>query len=348
MTRLIQLFILFLITLLISCDSDSKVIAPDVSNIDIDLEVQRFDEALSNIDTLNIHQSYVELNQRFPELTELYFKRLVPLYNNNQDSFYHNLKGFLTDKRIRSIATTTQETYPDLNFLNKEITSALKFYKYYFPNKVLPEFYSFYSEFSYQPIIFNGRLDKDAIGIGLDMFLGNDFDYKSIDPTNPVFSSYLARTYNKEHLTKKTIDVLVEDIVGQPPGKRFIDQMINRGKKTFVLKMLLPFVHDSIIHEYTQEQLSWVDKNELQIWDFFLEQNIMYETNHFKITKYLDYSPSSKGMPTESPGRTGSYMGYKIVEAFMNRNEDVTVQELINYKDSQQLLERSKYKPKRK
>jgi len=272
----------------------------------------------------------------------------VPLYDNNKDTLFNRIQSFLKDNRIKKLNDTISAIYPDLKFLSKELEPALKYYKYYFPKKELPEFYSFFSEFAYQPIIFNGSRNNNAIGIGLDMFLGEDFDYKKIDPANPVFSAYLTRTYNKDHMSKKAIDVIVEDLVGVPPGKRFIDKMINRGKKIYISKKLQPFVADTIIFEYTPSQLDWVNKNQLQMWDFFLEQNIMYETNHFKITKFLDYSPTTKGMPAESPGRTASFIGYKIVEAYMQRQKETTLEELIGIRNSQQILEKSKYKPRRR
>lgn len=72
------------------------------------------------------------------------------------------------------------------------------------------------------------------------MFLGRNYPYKNIDPTNPNFSGYLTRTFDKDYLTKKTIDLIVEDITGSPGGVRLLDYMVHNGKKLYLLKKFLP------------------------------------------------------------------------------------------------------------
>ena len=52
-------------------------------------------------------------------------------------------------------------------------------------------------------------------------------------------------------------------------------------------------------------------------------------------------------MPTEAPGRTGDYIGWQIIRAYMKRYPETTLSDLIKMNDSQTILEKSKYKPKR-
>lgn len=55
--------------------------------------------------------------------------------------------------------------------------------------------------FAYQGFIFDDN-GADGLAIGLDMFLGGKFPY-SILGTKKMFSNYMTRTYNKDHLYKK-------------------------------------------------------------------------------------------------------------------------------------------------
>jgi hypothetical protein len=180
------------------------------------------------------------------------------------------------------------------------------------------------------------------------MFLGNNFDYKNIDPTNPAFSEYLSRSYNKDHIVKKSLDILMEDIMGQPSGKRFLDLIIHKGKQLYIAQHILPTASDTVVFEFSEKQWTWLNDNELEIWSFFLEKNLLYETNHLKINKYVNNSPNSPGMPAEAPGRTACYIGYQIVKAFMNKKPEMTLIDLIQYSDAQKLMEISKYKPNRR
>ena len=50
-------------------------------------------------------------------------------------------------------------------------------------------------------------------------------------------------------------------------------------------------------------------------------------------------------MPKDAPGRTGDFIGKKIVESFMRKNPDTDIHTLIGYKDAQAFLEKSRYRP---
>ena len=321
--------------------------APDVSDIDVKLELIRYDKELSDVDPEQSMDSYLKLVAAYPNITDLYFKRLMNLHHAHKDTFYNRLTEFVSDERIKILSEKVETEFKDFSKEKKELTQAFKYFKYYFPDRTIPRIYTLYTEFAFQTFIFSDTENRDAIGISLDMFLGQDFNYKRSNPSNPAFSDYLTRSFNKDHITKKAVEMAVEDVMGPPPGKRFIDIMMHQGKKLYILEKLMPMVMDTVIHEYSASQMKWAKENELQMWDFILEQKLMYEANNLKISKYLQPSPTSKGMPSLSPGRTGSYMGYRVVSAFMNRNE-MNLQSLIDFKDAQLLLEKSKFRPARK
>ena len=180
------------------------------------------------------------------------------------------------------------------------------------------------------------------------MFLGSDFDYKEVDPRNPVFSDYLTNSYNKNYIVRNAIEFIISDLMGQDGGKRMLDQMLYNGKRLYITEQILPWVSDSIIMEYTSDDMNWVENSELQIWDYFLENNLIYETNHLKINKFINPSPNSPGMPADAPGRTATYIGWQIVKSYMQRHPEKSLQELISLEESQKLLELSRYKPKRR
>jgi len=100
--------------------------------------------------------------------------------------------------------------------------------------------------------------------------------------------------------------------------------------------------------EYTADQTEWVKSNELEMWAFFFDQELFYESNTMKINKYIQPSPTSPGMPEIAPGRTANYVGWQIVNAYMKRNSDTTLEELIQLRDSQEIMDKSRYKPKQK
>jgi hypothetical protein len=188
---------------------------------------------------------------------------------------------------------------------------------------------------------------NNSIAVGLDFYLGDHFPYLQIDPSNPNFSKYMTRTFNRDHLVMKSMKLLVQDMLGKPAGNKMLDHMIHYGKELYLLDRLLPYTPDSVKLEYSQEQVNWCEDNELGIWSVFIQDNLLYSTDWGKFRKLVEYSPTSPGMPKESPGRTANWIGWKIVEAYMKRFPETTPDELIMNLDAQAILDGSRYKPKR-
>ena len=320
---------------------------PDVSGIQADVKIHRTEKELSKLQNIDEVDKIIK---NHPAFYNLYFKEILKFPDDtNRDSLFNNLHQFTTDSISKDLFEKVERKYTDFSDVKTQADQMYRYLTYYFPEKAsIPNLYTFVSEFGYQIFIFQDDNNKDGIGIGLDMFLQPDINYKMIDPDNTNFSDYITRTWNRDHIVKKIADLHVADIVGEAPGHRLIDQMIHNGKMLYITDLLLPLVHDSIIMEYTGNQLKWCQENELQMWSFFFDRKLFYESNPAKTSKYINPSPKSPDMPDAAPGRTANYIGWQIVRAYMERYPSTSLKNLIDLKDSQVLMEKSKYKPKQK
>ncbi|MBK9736084.1 MAG: hypothetical protein IPO92_14460 [Saprospiraceae bacterium] len=342
MNRLIPLA--FIIVALFSC-TRKKI--PDVSHLTSDVQIIRTE---NDIMMLKDKSSFEKLFVSHPAFYDIYLKEVLQINTKtNSDSSYRRFDAFIKDSLIVDLASKVQKRYKDLSNLKHDIDQMYRYAQYYFPNQIfVPKIYTFISEFAYQMFIIQDDDGNDGIALGLDMFMSPDIDYKLINPDNTNFSDYITRTWNQDNIVKKIVDLHVNDLLGEAPGSRLLDQMIHQGKAMYISKLLLPLVHDSIITEYTGKQMAWCAENELQMWSFFFDQKLFYESNPVRIGKYINPSPNSPDMPPSAPGRTASYIGWKIVNAYMERYPDTSLNELIDMKDSQALMDKSKYKPKQK
>jgi hypothetical protein len=111
---------------------------------------------------------------------------------------------------------------------------------------------------------------------------------------------------------------------------------------------ILPDVADSTKIRYTTEQLKWCHEFESKIWGYFLEQNLLYETDYQKIQKYLTEAPFTPGLgeKNESAPKLAVWTGWQIVRKYMDKHPDVTLPQLMADKDAQKLLNESGYHPK--
>jgi hypothetical protein len=340
----LQILLLMALSSIFSCKEEKSI--PKVDHINVNMEVVRFDQLLFGIDTNNLETNLKNFAKNYPSFYPLYFKNVLPL-TDDSTKLGVAVKAFINDKQIRNLYDTTQIALKDWSKVEADMKRAFQYIKFHIPTFEAPRIYTFISEFGMQRFLFSDR-NKDGLGIGLDMFLGNQFPYKNIDPTNPNFSGYLTRTFNKDHIVPKSMDLLIDNMVESPTSAKLLDIMIHNGKKLYLKQLFLPATADTLIYEYTPAQMEWVKNNELEIWSFFADQNLVYESVPNKIAKYLNPSPSAPGMPSEAPGSTANYIGLKIIEAYLQKFPNTTIEQLINLKDAQKILELSKYKPKRK
>ena len=325
------------------CSSERHV--PDVSNIKVDVAIKRYDQALFSIDTSNVAVGLENLGKKYPEFQKIFLDDVIkasdPRYAPEGTVKY--VEGFLKHPAVHRLYDTCQVLYSDMNDIKADFDQAFRFFKYYFPKKEVPDITTFISEYSYGVFVYG----ENSLGVGLDFFLGENYPYLKYNKGNPNFSDYLTRTFSKKYLVEKTVKAYIDDLVGEPGGKRLLDIMVNNGKKLYLLDQFLPYAPDSIKLEYTQKQVEWCNDNELEMWAHFLKEDLLYTTKWDKMRKLVDYSPNSPGMPPEAPGRTANFMGWQIIKAYMQKYPKTTLQELIDLRDAQLILNKSKYKPKR-
>ena len=338
--------LLILIALTQACECGKGKDIPDVSGVEADVEIKRFEQDLFNADTLRFGEALQMLEQQYPEFSDIFFNQIMGANDPGiaPEGAEAYIKGFVVDERVRKLYDTVQTVFPDLAWFEKDMEQAIKFYRYYFPEQTPPkEVVTYLSEYTIAGFLYG----ENDIAVGLDFFLGEDYPYLLYNPGNPNFSNYLTRTYNKDHLVMRCVKMLVQDLLGEAKGSRMIDHMIHNGKELYLMEKLLPHAPDTVIFEFSKPQMDWCRDNEANLWAYFLTENLLYSTDWGSFRKYVEYSPNSPGMPDEAPGRTGSYLGYKIVEAYMERNPQTTLQELITMDDAQAIVEGARFKPSR-
>jgi hypothetical protein len=338
-------FLLLTSLILYSCASDKQKFIPDVSHIEADIPIRRFDLDLFQLDTNNMATELAALEAKYPVFSDLFFSRLIGSKDSIIAPMGHEayVRGFITHPSTRNLFDTAQIVYPNLNEIQEQFNQAGKFVRYYFPEVEIPHVTTFISEFTIANFIYEGN----GLAAGLDFFLGDEFAYQYYNAGNPNFSDYLTRTYNRDHLVQKTMKALTEDLAGEPQGNRMIDYMIHNGKKRFLLERILPYISDTVLFEYSASELAWCEENERELWAHFLTEDLLYSSNFRDFRKLVEPSPGDPGLPPDAPGRTANWIGWRIVHSFMERHPDMSLQDLIDQKEAQTILDRSKYKPTR-
>jgi len=328
---------LFLGSLIVGCKTTNK---PDISGIEVDINIQRFEKDLFAIDSSNYQGQLAQLQQKYPNFYSLYTDELLSLRTNPKMSKEEQLLFFVKNKDIKALYDSCQFKYNDFNSLEQSYSTAFKYFKYHFPNRKIPTIITHISEFG--PAVSN--LDSTLIAVSLDMFLGKDFPfYESIR-----LPQYLTHRLDKPYIVPSSLQAYAQGLFDADLRNRpFIDQVIQEGKILYFLDLLLPDTPDHLKIGFTPEQLSWCRNSEASIWAYLIEKEMLYENSQREIAKYIEEAPTTKGMPPESPGRVGLWVGWQIVRQYMKQHPNTTLEQLMNTKDGKgsDFLKRSRYKP---
>ena len=165
----------------------------------------------------------------------------------------------------------------------------------------------------------------------------------------PDLPKYLSRKMDKSYIFNDIAHEISKSFIKRNEDRTLLSEMIYKGKIFYINKTLNPYESDTIIFNSTENKIKWASLNELEIWTYFLENELFYNTDIDLRSRFLSLSPYSKfnlDIDRLSPGNIGSWLGYKIVSSYVNKN-NITLDELINL-DHYTIFKNSKYKPPKK
>lgn len=320
MNRTYPLLLLFLI-FFYSCTSEKKV-KEEVLAIDVNVKVDRFDEKFAKATPDNLKQ----LKEKYP----YFFPDIYP------DSVWIQKSQDTLQKQLEE---EVFKVFSDFNEFEDEITLLYQHLKYYFPEFQEPEIVTLISDVDYR----NNVIYVDSlVVVGLDNFLGADhFFYEDIH-------RYIAKNMIPEQLTPQIAEAIVERYVMPPTGRSFMNLMVYYGKKLYLKELLMPLYDEYRIIGYTEEELNWARANEMEIWRYFVERELLFSTDPQMASRFTNPAPFSKfylELDNESPGRLGQYIGWQIVRAFAKNNE-VELRQLLTM-SGEEIYKNSRFKPRR-
>ncbi len=314
------------------CDKGKNI--PDVSNIKVDLEVVRFEKEMYGVDSSRIPQKAADLIKTHPEFSEIY-TNIMRERNQRDSSELFVMDWLMRGPQLKMLYDTCMALYDDFSEYENQLTESMKYYKYYFPEKEVPRFYTCITEFAYQGFSYG----EDIVAIGVEHYMGKDFPaYRSI------FPYYQYSKFTPEHLISSTMEVLAGELSGEYKEVQLLDAMIQNGKKLYLMDLLMPYAPDSVKLQMTDAQAEWCMDNEFEIWTFFVNEDLVFNSKKRDYMKYILPGPHSPGMPPDAPGRTANFTGWQIIKKYMKQNPHISLQEMLDNKDARKILKASKYR----
>ena len=176
--------------------------------------------------------------------------------------------------------------------------------------------------------------------IGLDNYLGADHPFYQGIPL------YISANMRPEQIVPDAASLLAKNYIPPARDRSFLGQMIYHGKLLYLESLLLPLESEHEIMGYTEAQWQWTLENEQDIWRYFVEREVLFNTDPKLMNRFISPAPFSKfylEIDNESPGRIGRYMGWQMVKAYAE-NTGASLGEVLS-KPAAELYQQSKYKP---
>ena len=324
---------------LVSCNSGEA--KPDVSNIKINLAVERFEKRLfdTTANTLLTYLQHLQTNN--PLFTSIYLTNILnvdPAWPVDSAADYVN--GFI--KAYRPVYDSAEKIFNDFAPYTAEIKEGLQYVKYYFPDYKLPV----------KIITYIGPADgygdilsDEGIVIGLQHYLGKNFYLYKSELVQQTYPEYVSARFEPGYMALNSIHNIVNDLFPEKESdKPLINQMIEKGKRLYVLSKLLPGTEEYKLIAFTKDQLKDCHDKEAVIWDMFIKNSYLQIIDKGVIKNYIGEGPKTPELGEGAPGNIGSFSGWQIVKKYMQKKPATTLSQLMSL-DTEMIFEEAKYKP---
>ncbi len=347
--KLIYLTILATFSVIIfSCENKPKL--PAEARIEVPIVINRFDKDLFSIDTANLDAGLDALARKYPDFFSGYLNAILGIQPQSLQAT-DAIKAFLSSYYpVYQEATPIADNY--LPEIIPQFEIGLQWLRYLVP--------AFKPDSPFVVTTFIGPMDAfesfsvgdygdvrtaNGVGVALQFHLGEQAQVYNQGIQSGLFFNYQVRRFTPETILVNAMKNVVDDLFPYTSaGKNLMAEMVDKGKRIYVLKRILPQVADSLLIGYTGTQLKGCFENEGTIWQFFVKNDLLFSIEPSINQQYLRDGPKTPELGDASPGYIGLFVGWRIVEAFMEKNKGLSVERLMQT-PANTIFQASRYKP---
>src|SRR5690606_16703675 len=223
----------------------------------VELETVRFERDFFAMDTNDLSRSLEDLYSRHPGFFNDFSMHIlgIPPIKDSGEQAMKVFRQYISD--YRPVYDSVRKLFPDLNAQEKQIMDGLRHVKYYFPDYPLPT----------RLITFVGPMDAffetstgkqgdvitaDGLAWGLQLHLGSNFSMYRSEMGLSLYPLYISRKFAPEYIPVNCMRNIGDDLFPDNSADRtLIEQMVEKGKRIFLLDQLLPSAADTLKIGYT-------------------------------------------------------------------------------------------------
>lgn len=311
----------------------------DTRTVALDLRIERLDRDLFEASPDSMQAASLMAYATYGEFYRIYIEDILQGAPLDDPRLPMVLRSFTADPDWRSVQQAVDSVLGDLEPQRRAFEEAFKRLKVLFPDRPTPRVITFNSGFNY------GIYPTDSVlGIGLEWFIGKD---------HPVIGLLAPEAFPRFVKERMVPGMLVPSAVKgwllvhytrDIRGADVLTNLVETGKIMALLDALLPEEPAHMNYAFTPEQLAWCEANEYLIWREIVSNEMLFSKDIEHIGRLMNDGPFTNGLPRESPGHIGEWIGHRMVSAYLRRNAEVDLATLLDLDDPRAVLEH--YKPR--
>ena len=304
----------------------------DITPEPYDLEFDRYEEVLFNLDTAVFQAELMNVQDRY--------RVFLGGDLNNPDAVQY-LKDFATDPFSITLYDKTKAAFPDLSQIEPLVEDVFAHFHYYYPEIELPK-KAFTCITGIHPDEPPVQIIDDQLVISLDWYLDDEELYDQIG-----MPRYMSLRRNVSTLAKEVAEQLYMHYLYEWRKQgQIVGEMVFYGRRDFFVEAMCPELPDSVLLGYSSKQWQWAVENEGQVWADIVGNRRLYDASLDAYMMFFGDGPFTQAYSNDAPSRLGEFFGLNISRSYFSNNE-VSLQDLMQRKDLQNVFQDSGYKPKK-
>lgn len=249
------------------------------------------------------------------------------------------LMHFTRDPDWSAAQAAVDSLFGDMASERAAFGSAFGRLKALFPDSLVPRVVIFNAGYNY------GIFPTDSVlGVGIEWFIGADHPVVGLLAPE-AFPNYVKRRMVPDMLVPAAMKGwLMVHYLRDATGEDLLTQLVEVGKVMALLDAVLPEADPALKLAFTAEQLAWCESNEFNIWRTLVSDGHLFSKDPQRIATWLNDGPFTSGLPRESPGHIGEWIGLRMVQAYLNAHPGTRPPDLFPGPDARTILKA--YKPR--
>lgn len=153
--------------------------------------------------------------------------------------------------------------------------------------------------------------------VALNHYLGADFEGYSHLP------AYMRLVKNREMIPYDMAEALVATAYPFEEGAEptTLSRLLYEGALAYIKELLVPDSNTELALGFTPEQYHWLQKNEKGLWHALVSKGLLFDTSESSASRLVDPAPACPDLYPEAPGRTGRYIGYRMLRSYLKKRK---------------------------